>query len=102
MYKELTALYNAGHSLRVMASRLGVSKNQVYYTLKKLSLPRRKIALQQQGEKHNRAKLTSKQVEEIRILIKSGMKLKHIADFYFVDPSTITAIKIGKSWKAAN
>lgn len=51
------------------------------------------------GEKSHYAKLTEKQVLEIRKLIEEGKKYKEIAEAYPIDSRSISDIKLRKSWK---
>lgn len=44
-------------------------------------------------------KLIPKEVHQIRMLIKLGFKNKEISKIYNIDPSEISSIKIGRSWK---
>lgn len=53
------------------------------------------------GEDHHGSKLISAQVMEIRELLSRSIPVKHIAQEYGVNPSTIHAIKSGKAWKHA-
>jgi NADH dehydrogenase FAD-containing subunit len=50
------------------------------------------------GERHGRAKLTEKQVKEIRKKYKEGMRFYEIAREYPVDPNTITKIVKKQIW----
>lgn len=50
------------------------------------------------GETHNMAKLTSKQVSEIKQLLSEGVVQRRIAEQYGVSPATICHIKSGKKW----
>ena len=51
------------------------------------------------GESNGRAKLTTKQVQEIRNRIAAGEKQSLIADDYGVTKETVSAIKRAKVWK---
>ena len=51
------------------------------------------------GERSGAAKLTEKQVEEIRGLIAAGIRQDEIAKQFGVNKSRITSIKKGTSWK---
>ena len=52
------------------------------------------------GERQWKAKLTLKQVREIRKLLAQGnLSLKEIGDIYGVNYRTIYNIKIGRTWK---
>jgi len=59
---------------------------------------RRKKDNQKQGEKHNRAKLTEKEVREIIKLRSSGETYKEISVKYNVHWVTIRDIYTVKSW----
>jgi group I intron endonuclease len=61
-----------------------------------------KISKAGSGEKNSRAKLSEKDVNEIRRLITSGIKQKTIADLFEVKEPTITKIKNGDRWKTVN
>lgn len=50
------------------------------------------------GEKHGHAKLTAKDVVDIRIKVDSGITQTAIAKIYGVDPSTISYICNNKTW----
>lgn len=51
------------------------------------------------GSLSNKAKLNEVQVIEIRELLREGFGVQAIADHYAVDNGTISAIKLGKTWK---
>lgn len=51
------------------------------------------------GEKHGNAKLSAKQVKEIRELGKTGMKHREIAAIYNVSRANISYILRGDAWK---
>ncbi len=51
------------------------------------------------GEKNGNAKLTEEDVLEIRELIKDGISNTAIAKMYGIGVTTISNIKIGKTWK---
>jgi Mor family transcriptional regulator len=51
------------------------------------------------GESHNRAKLTEKQVREIKALIGSGSKLVDLAKLYRISTTAIWNIKVKKTWR---
>jgi len=50
------------------------------------------------GEKHPKAKLTIKQVIEIKEMISKNMNQTKIASLYNVTPMNISLIKTGKNW----
>lgn len=52
-----------------------------------------------QGEQHYRAKLTEKDVREIRRAFASGQRYYQLAKQYGVDRMTIKSVVIGASWK---
>lgn len=52
------------------------------------------------AENHPRARLTNKQVKEIRNLIKIGMQQTEIAKLFGVPPYTIWAINSGQNWSS--
>lgn len=52
-----------------------------------------------QGEKHYRHKLTIKNLEEIRLLLKNGNSIRKIALIFNVSASCIAAISSGRNWK---
>jgi hypothetical protein len=54
----------------------------------------------QKGEMNGNARLTAKQVEEIRKLIADGVPNTHIAPKFGVTHSLISRIKTGRSWAA--
>ena len=56
------------------------------------------IAKQRVGERHNRAKLTQIDVNEIRQLLKRSMPQKLIAQRFGVSRQTISAINTGQNW----
>lgn len=51
------------------------------------------------GEKHGQAKLTVKDVREIRLLLKRGKTQSEIAKMYGVSRSAIKQIKNGVNWR---
>jgi hypothetical protein len=51
------------------------------------------------GEKHGAAKLTEKDVIQIKNMLNSGMTEASIARFFNSPHSRIAAIKLGRSWK---
>lgn len=51
------------------------------------------------GEESGAAKLTESQIFDIRRAIQFGATNKSLADSYGVAPSTISAIKVGRSWQ---
>ena len=52
------------------------------------------------GERHHRAKLTEDQVSRIKTMLKEDrMYMSEIAREFGVSPTTIRAIKVGKTWK---
>lgn len=53
----------------------------------------------QKGENNYYAKLSNKQVKEIKYLIYFGYKVKYIAEYYSVSTSTIYLIAEGKTWR---
>jgi hypothetical protein len=50
------------------------------------------------GEAHPMAILSSRQVDEIRGLIKAGMMQKKIAHQFGISKSMVSRIKLGRSW----
>lgn len=50
------------------------------------------------GENHPYAKFTNKDILKIREMIQGGVSNKEIAAIFNVDPTSISAIKTGKSW----
>ncbi len=54
------------------------------------------------GEKHPRAKLTEKQVLEIKELIKTDLTFRQIAAKYGVSKKTVSHIKTGYRWSYLN
>ena len=54
------------------------------------------------GSKCGRAKLTENKVREIRELLNAGYKFKVLAEMYSVVTSTISDIKMGKSWRSVD
>jgi hypothetical protein len=52
-----------------------------------------------QGENHPRSKLTQKQVEEIREELDRGRSLIALSQEYFIDESTVRAIRDNRIWK---
>ena len=52
------------------------------------------------GAAHGMAKLTPEQVQEIRALVLSGLKIKLVAKMFNVAYSTVWKIKQGIKWKA--
>lgn len=60
--------------------------------------PERYVGLQQ-GEKHSSAKLTEKQVLEIRIRAANGERPTRLAAEFGINPSSITGICKGKKWR---
>jgi len=52
------------------------------------------------GENSGNAKLTYKDIKEIRVVLKEGkMTQQQIADRYGVHQAAISKIKLGKRWK---
>jgi DNA invertase Pin-like site-specific DNA recombinase len=52
------------------------------------------------GERHGSAKLTAEQVSRIRaMLVEDRLYMSEIAREFGVSPTTIGAIKEGKTWK---
>lgn len=51
------------------------------------------------GEKHHSSKLTESDVREIRALHENNYTNKRIAEIYSLDPSSVRAIIIRKTWK---
>ena len=51
------------------------------------------------GEKSGQSKLTQAQVDEIRVLVKSGVMQKDLAPRYGVIPDTISRIIRGATWR---
>lgn len=52
------------------------------------------------GENNGRAKLTAKQVKEIRSKLGSGQTRASIAAEYGVKPTTVSGIQRGETWKS--
>ena len=61
-----------------------------------------KNGLHQRGVRNGSSKLTDIAVRRIREYLKLGRTQKWIADYYEVDPSTISDIKNKKIWKHVN
>lgn len=82
----------------------GNKKNNYYENLEWLTDSENKkhaykIGLKsEKGEKNNSTKLDNKKVIQIKMLIKLKFKLKYISEIYNVTISTISYIKIGKTW----
>lgn len=53
------------------------------------------------GDRNGRRKLSSAQVEAIRVALASGARQREIADFYGVSQPSISAIKSGVNWREA-
>lgn len=51
------------------------------------------------GSKNGSAKLTENSILKIRGLLSQGIEQKEIAQIFNVDPSTISYINTGKTWK---
>lgn len=51
------------------------------------------------GETHSKAKLTSSDVLKIRAMIRDGIPTMQIAKLFPIDPSGISNIKYGRTWK---
>lgn len=67
---------------------------------KKRSLSTRmKISKAKQGERHHNAKLTTSQIQEIRTLLKLGIRQHIIANKFGVTQQTISKIHTYKRWR---
>ena len=51
------------------------------------------------GENHSKAKLTNSDVLKIRGMLKDGISTTQIAKLFPIDPSGISNIKYGRTWK---
>lgn len=60
---------------------------------------RAKLAISRRGERNGRAKLTTKDVEQIRSALACREKMTKIAARFGVSPQMIGFIKRGKNWK---
>jgi desulfoferrodoxin (superoxide reductase-like protein) len=58
-----------------------------------------KMSEAQTGEKSIKAKLTTKQVCQIHMLLKLGFKTKAVSEIYKMSTSAIIGIKTGKHWE---
>lgn len=72
---------------------LGTHYDNMHDAIKKNKITHEK------GETHARAKLTEKEVYEIKGLLKNGMMQRRIAEKYGVHEETIRCIKIGRNWR---
>jgi hypothetical protein len=73
--------------------------NLEYGTASDNALDKRLHGTDNRGEKHPFAKLTEKDVSEIRDLLSQGIKQRTIAGLYNVSQQTISVIKNNKNWK---
>lgn len=55
--------------------------------------------LKLEGERCNFSKLREFQVKEIRVLIKEGLSQREISEKYGIERSTVSVIKMNKSWR---
>jgi len=53
----------------------------------------------QRGETHCKAKLTERKVRQIKEMLRAGIQQKYIAFIYGVSINTISAIKVGHTWR---
>lgn len=53
----------------------------------------------QAGEKHPQSKLAIQDIKEIRCMLSQGILQKEIADRFEIDQTTVSNIKVGKTWK---
>jgi len=51
------------------------------------------------GERNGMAKLTQKQVDQIRVLLSCGATQREVASWYGVSEANISLIKVGARWK---
>lgn len=61
-----------------------------------------KVSLQFSGENNYNAKLTTSQVEEIKILLSQGISQLKIAKMFAIKQPQVSRIKLGLSWKSSN
>jgi transposase len=52
-----------------------------------------------QGEKHRSAKLTEKEIVEIRRKCRNGVMYTTLAEYYAVHPSVIYDAAVGNTWR---
>lgn len=55
--------------------------------------------LKKRGSQHAKAKLTEKEVIEIKRMLKQGMKIRHVAKIYGVEEHIVGDIKRNRTWK---
>lgn len=92
------SLYNDGASYSDIVTETGLSRNQVLYILHHYGSERRGVSSAQQGEKHNRAKLSDQDVMDILSRYeKDQMTAAQLAQEYGLHCTTVRDILRGKS-----
>jgi|GEM_PF-3700901 len=100
---KIKTLYRKGFSRDEIAQKTGLALSTIGWRIQELKkrglLKQRKYHKQKSGERHNRAKLTEKEVRQIIMKRLDGISYKEIAGKFGVHHDTIKCICIGKTWK---